>query len=169
MVVHNPWKVIGLWALLAIAAVASAPELKSTTDQSAFLPSYYESIQALEMLQEAFPQSSAPAAIIVFARHDGAPLTEGDSASVVAIGTELLGEQIKDVTAIQATPPSENRLIQIIAVQMTKVTNPNDTTQSDAVKALRGTERARGGHGPEGGYDRPGGSGAGPAGIQRKG
>ncbi|WP_327112489.1 MMPL family transporter [Nocardia sp. NBC_01730] len=137
MVVHNPWKVIGLWVLLAIAVVASAPELKSTTDQSAFLPSHYESIQALELQQKAFPQSSAPAAIIVFARADGAPLTEADAVSVASIGTELLGAQIKDVTAIQPTPPSENRLIQIIAVQMTKVTNPSDTTQSDAVKALR--------------------------------
>ncbi|MEV6323096.1 hypothetical protein AB0M45_18140 [Nocardia sp. NPDC051787] len=107
--------------LLAIAVVASAPELKSTTDQSAFLPPHYESIQALEMQQEAFPQSSAPAAIIVFARQDGAALTEGDSASVASIGTELLGARIKDVTAIQPVPPSENRLIQIIAVQMTKV------------------------------------------------
>ncbi|WP_084496805.1 MMPL family transporter [Nocardia amamiensis] len=143
VVVHNPWKVIGLWVLLAIAVVASAPELKSTTDQSAFLPSHYESIQALEMQQEAFPQSSAPAAIIVFARQDGAPLTEGDSASVASIGTELLGARIKDVTAMQPVPPSENRLIQIIAVQMTKVTNPNDTTQSDAVKALRAELKER--------------------------
>ncbi|MGO4616274.1 MMPL family transporter [Nocardia sp. 2YAB30] len=137
VVVHNPWKVIGLWVLLAIAVVASAPELKSTTDQSAFLPSHYESIQALELQQKAFPQSSAPAAIIVFARADGSPLTDADAASVASIGTQLLGAQIKDVTAIQPTPPSENRLIQIIAVQMTKVTNPSDTTQSDAVKALR--------------------------------
>ncbi|MGK8553718.1 MMPL family transporter [Nocardia gipuzkoensis] len=73
----------------------------------------------------------------MFARQDGAPLTEGDSASVASIGTELLGARVKDVTALQPVPPSENRLIQIIAVQMTKVTNPNDTTQGDAVKALR--------------------------------
>ncbi|WP_327097455.1 MMPL family transporter [Nocardia vinacea] len=137
VVVHNPWKVIGMWMLLAIAVVISAPELKSTTDQSAFLPSHYESIQALEMQQEAFSQSSAPAAIIVFARQDGAPLTEGDSASVVSIGTGLLGARITDVTAIQPVPPSENRLIQIFAVQMTKVTSPSDATQRDAVKSLR--------------------------------
>ncbi|MBF6167472.1 MMPL family transporter [Streptomyces gardneri] len=137
VVVHNPWKVIGLWVLLAIAVVATAPELKSTTDQSAFLPSHYESIQALELQQRAFPESSAPAAIIVFARKDGAPLTEADSASVVAVAADLRGAKVKDVTAIQPAPPSENRLIQIIAVQMTKVTDPSDTTQGDAVKALR--------------------------------
>ncbi|MET9287775.1 MMPL family transporter [Nocardia beijingensis] len=137
VVVHNPWKVIGLWVLLAIAVVAAAPELKSTTDQSAFLPSHYESIQALELQQKAFPDSSAPAAIIVFARQDGTPLTDADAASVVSIGNALRDAQIKDVIGLQPTPPSQNRLVQIIAVQMTKVTNPNDTTQGDAVKALR--------------------------------
>lgn len=143
VVVHNPWKVIGLWVLLAIAVVAAAPELKSTTDQSAFLPSHYESIQALELQQKAFPDSSAPAAIIVFARKDGTPLTGADAASVVSIGNELRDAQVKDVIGMQPTPPSENRLVQIIAVQMTKVTNPNDTTQGDAVKALRKELTAR--------------------------
>ncbi|MFI7671961.1 MMPL family transporter [Nocardia sp. NPDC049526] len=143
VVVHNPWKVIGLWMLLTIAVVVSAPELKSTTDQSAFLPSHYESIQALEVQQESFPQSSAPAAIIVFARADGAPLTAGDSASVASIGTELLGARIADVTVIQPVPPSENRLVQIFAVEMTKVTSPSDATQRDAVKALRAELKQR--------------------------
>ncbi|WP_051174857.1 MMPL family transporter [Nocardia exalbida] len=143
VVVHNPWKVIGLWLLLTIAVVAAAPELKSTTDQSAFLPSHYESIQALELQQKAFPDSSAPAAIIVFAREDGTPLTDADAASVVSIGNDLRNAQIKDVIGMQPTPPSENRLIQIIAVQMTKVTNPNDTTQGEAVKALRAKLKER--------------------------
>ncbi|MEU7631026.1 MMPL family transporter [Nocardia sp. NPDC049220] len=143
VVVHNPWKVIGLWVLLAIAVVATAPELKSTTDQSAFLPSHYESIQALQLQQEAFPESSAPAAIIVFARKDSAALTDADTASIVSVADELRGAQIDDVTAVQPTPPSQNRLIQIIAVQMTKVTNPNDTSQGDAVKALRAELKQR--------------------------
>lgn len=137
VVVHHPWKVIGLWLLIIVGVVAAAPELKSTTDQSEFLPSHYESIQALDMQQQAFPQSAAPAAIIVFARADGAELSTGDSAAVAAIGSKLSAANIKDVTALQPVPPSENRLIQIIAVQMTKVTSAGDMTQGDAVKALR--------------------------------
>ncbi|WP_433680997.1 MMPL family transporter [Nocardia sp. CA-119907] len=137
IVVHNPWKVIGLWLLIIIAVVASAPELKSTTDQSAFLPSHYESIQAMELQQKAFPQNEAPAALLVFVRSDGAPLSEGDSASVATIAAELNDQRIKDVIGIQAGPASENRLVQIAAVQMTKVTNAGDTTQSDAVEKLR--------------------------------
>ncbi|MEV6273991.1 MMPL family transporter [Nocardia sp. NPDC051832] len=137
VVVHHPWKVIGLWVVAIVAVLASAPEFSSTTDQSAFLPSHYESIQAMKLQEKAFPQNSAPAALIVVARQDGAPLSEADSASVLATSTELAGEHVKGVTGVHATPPSENRLIQVIAVQMDKVTNPADKTQGDAVKELR--------------------------------
>ncbi|WP_067659411.1 MMPL family transporter [Nocardia harenae] len=137
IVVHHPLEVIGLWLLLAVAVVTAAPALESTTDQSAFLPAHYESIQAMEIQQEAFPESSAPAAIIVFARADGAPLTDQDTAAVLRIGTELREATIADVTGLTPVPPSENRLIQIIAVQMTTVTDPSDPAQTDAVVALR--------------------------------
>lgn len=137
LVVHHPWKVIGLWLLIIVGVAAAAPQLTSTTDQSDFLPSHYESIQALDMQQKAFPQSAAPSALIVFERADGARLSEEDSASVASIGAKLTDANIKDVTGLQAIAPSENRLIQVIAVQLTKVTSASDTTQSDAVKALR--------------------------------
>ncbi|GAB2669288.1 MMPL family transporter [Nocardia goodfellowii] len=143
VVVHHPWKVIGLWAVAIVAVLATAPEFTSTTDQSSFLPSHYESIQAMQLQEKAFPQASAPAALIVVAREDGAPLTESDSASVLATATELAGEHVKGVTGVHPTPPSENRLIQVIAVQMDKVTNPADKTQGDAVRALREQLRER--------------------------
>ncbi|MEV6427930.1 MMPL family transporter [Nocardia sp. NPDC051463] len=143
VVVHNPWKVIGAWLLIVIAVVASAPKLTSTTDQSEFLPSHYESIQAMQLQQQAFPQSAAPAAIIVFKRADNAPLNDENAARVAAIAAQLGDEKIKDVTGIQATPPAENRLVQIAAVQMTKVTTAGDTTQSDAVKSLRDALQAQ--------------------------
>ncbi|MFI6171714.1 MMPL family transporter [Nocardia sp. NPDC051052] len=143
LVVHHPWKVIGLWLLIIVGVVATAPQLTSTTDQSDFLPSHYESIQALDMQQKAFPQSAAPAALIVVARADGAPLSDGDVASVASIGAKLTDAKIKDVTGLQAIPPSENRLIQVIAVQLTKMTSASDTTQSDAVKALRSELKAQ--------------------------
>lgn len=143
LVVHHPWKVIGLWLVLTVAVVAAAPALKSTTDQSEFLPSHYESIRAMQLQQEAFPQSTAPAAIIVVAREDAAPLTDADSAAVARIGTELRDERIEDVTALVPAPPSQNRLIQIIAVQMTEVTDPSDTAQTDAVQELRTELRER--------------------------
>ncbi|MBF6171478.1 MMPL family transporter [Nocardia blacklockiae] len=143
LVVHHPWKTIGLWVLIVIAVVATAPKLTSTTDQSDFLPSHYESIQAMRVQERAFPQSSAPAAIVVFERSDGAPLSAADSAAVQAITSQLDDAHLRNVTSIAAVPPSENRLVQIAAVQMVKVTSASDTRQSDAVKDLRAALRAK--------------------------
>ncbi|MCM6776021.1 MMPL family transporter [Nocardia sp. CDC159] len=137
LVVRHPWWTIGLWLLGVVAVVATAPKLTTTTDQSEFLPSHYESIQAMRLQEGAFPNTAAPAAIIVFERSDGAPLRDSDVATVGSITARLAEARIADVTAIQALPPSDNRLIQIAAVQMTKVTNPSDTRQGDAVKELR--------------------------------
>ncbi|MET9488571.1 MMPL family transporter [Nocardia sp. NPDC006630] len=136
-VVKQPWLVIGVWLIAIIAVVATAPKLTATTDQSDFLPSHYESIQAMELQQKAFPNSNTPAALIVFERTDGAPLTDGDVATVQAAAGKLDDQHLKDVLKVQAAPAADNRSIQIAAVAMTKVTSAGDTAQTDAVKALR--------------------------------
>ncbi|UFS96314.1 MMPL family transporter [Nocardia huaxiensis] len=135
--VRHPWKVIAAWLIAAVAVVLCAPTLTPTTDQSEFLPSHYESVQAMELQRQGFADDSTPAALIVVARADEAALSAADSAAVTALAAELSGRNIKGVTGIQATPASENRLVQVIAVQMVKVTDPTDKTQSDAVTALR--------------------------------
>ncbi|MEC3953983.1 MMPL family transporter [Nocardia sp. CDC153] len=135
--VRHPWKVIALWVLATIAIVGLAPKLTATTDQSSFLPSHYESIQAMDLQQKAFPDDVTPAALIVVERTDGAPLTAADSDRVTTVAADLSGRNIKGVTGVQATPAAANRSIQVIAVQMTKTTDPSDKTQTDAVKALR--------------------------------
>ncbi|MEV0332600.1 MMPL family transporter [Nocardia sp. NPDC050717] len=137
VVVHHPWKVIGLWVIAIVAVLSTAPALTATTDQSAFLPSHYESIQAMKLQEQAFPQSAAPAALIVAVRADGGPLSDTDSATVSAAAAALTERNIKGVTGIQVTPPSENRLVQVIAVQMAKPTDASDKTQGEAVRSLR--------------------------------
>ncbi|MFJ2837005.1 MMPL family transporter [Nocardia sp. NPDC087230] len=137
VVVHHPWKVIGLWVIAIVAVLSTAPALTATTDQSAFLPSHYESIQAMKLQEQAFPQNAAPAALIVAVRADGGPLTETDSATIAAAAGALTARDIKGVTGLQVTPPSENRLVQVIAVRMTKLTDAADKTQGEAVKSLR--------------------------------
>jgi RND superfamily putative drug exporter len=97
----------------------------------------------MKLQQQAFPQSATPAAIIVFERADGAPLHDENSADVAAIASKLNDAKIKDVTGIQVVPPAANRLVQIAAVQMTKVTSAGDTTQGDAVKSLRDALQAQ--------------------------
>src|SRR5215467_12095419 len=79
----------------------------------------------------------AAAAIIVTERRDGGPLTADDSAKVAAIAQDLAAQKVADVTAIVPTPPSANKLIQLIVVQMTPLKNPNDRSQATAVRNLR--------------------------------
>jgi RND superfamily putative drug exporter len=126
-----------VWVIAAAAIIGFAPKLTSTTDEASFLPTHYESIQAIDIQQKAFPQAATPAAIIVFERKDGGALTDADSAAVQTIAQKLSAQHIANVTAIQAAPASANRLIQIIAVQMPAQTNPNDKRQGNAVTALR--------------------------------
>jgi RND superfamily putative drug exporter len=135
--VRHPVWVIVVWVIAAAAIIGFAPKLTSTTDESAFLPTHYESIQAQDIQQKAFPQAATPAAIIVFERHDGGALTGADSAAVQTIVQKLSAQHIPDITAIQAAPASANKLIQIVAVQMPAQTNPSDKTQGNAVTALR--------------------------------
>ena len=137
VVVRHPIWVIAAWVVAAAAIIGFAPRLTATVDEAQFLPSKYESIQAMALQRQAFPQDATPAAIIVFERLDGGPLTDADSAKIVSVGQTLTAQHIPNVTAIQTAPVSANRLIQIIAVQMPALTSPGDNSQGDAVKALR--------------------------------
>ena len=137
LVVLHPWRVILLWVIAAIAVIGLAPKLTSTSDEASFLPSHYESIQAQNLQEAAFPRAATPAAIIVVERQDGAKLSTADSAKVTAIGDALAAKKIKHVTALQVGAASPNRLVQTIAVQMPRVTDPNNKSQPDAVKVLR--------------------------------
>ena len=137
LVALHPWRVIAVWVIAAIAVIGFAPHLASTTNEASFLPSHYESIQAENLQQSAFPQAAAPAAIIVVERADGAGLTAADSATVQSIASKIEQSHIADVTALQVGQPSPNKLIQTVGVQMPTENDPQDTQQTDAVKALR--------------------------------
>ena len=140
-VVRHPWRVIALWIVAAVAVIATSPGLPTTTNESSFLPKSYESIRAADLQNRAFPQTgdvTSAAAIIVFARADGAKLTSADSAKVERIATALRARQIPNIDGITAGPASPNRLVQTAMVAMpNKVLNGSGTAAGDAVKQLR--------------------------------
>ena len=136
-VAHHPWRVIAAWVVVAVAVVGFAPKLATTTDEASFLPSHYESVQALNLQESAFPQAAAPAAMIVLERADGTALTDADSAAVTALGAKLQAAHIPDVTALQVGQPAPNKALQTIGVQMPTDNDPQLKAQTDAVKALR--------------------------------
>ncbi len=140
-VVRHPWRVIALWIVAAVAVIATSPGLPTTTNESSFLPKSYESIRAADLQSRAFPQTgdvTSAAAIIVFARADGAKLTGADSAKVAQVVTALQARHIPNIVGITAGPPSPNRLVQTAMVAMpNKVVNGSGTAAGDAVKQLR--------------------------------
>ena len=141
MVVRHPWRVIALWVIAAVAIIATAPALPTTTNESSFLPSSYESIRAANLQDKAFPQAgnvTADAAIIVFARSDGQKLTSADSAKVASIAAELNSRHIKNILSVTAGPASPNKLVQTALVSMNNnILNGTSNAAGDAIKVLR--------------------------------
>ena len=57
-VVRHPWRVIVTWVIVAGAIIAFGPRLGNITqpDQTSFLPSKYESAQAMQVAKDHFTQ-----------------------------------------------------------------------------------------------------------------
>src|SRR3984957_4693323 len=140
-VVRNPWKVIAGWIVVAFIVIATAPALPTTTNESSFLPSSYESIRAQTLQSQAFPQQghvTAAASIIVFSRPDGGPLTAADQASAARVTTELNARHIPNILAVAPGVTSSNKLVQTAYVAMdNSVVNGSGSQAGDAIKALR--------------------------------
>jgi putative drug exporter of the RND superfamily len=141
LVTGHPWLVIAVWIIAAVAIVATAPALPTTTNEASFLPSSYESIKAQNLQDTAFPQAGkidAAAAIIVFARSDRGRLTSADEAKVASIASGLNDRHIKNIVSVTAAPPSPNGLVQTAYVAMSNnLVNGSGTQAADAIKVLR--------------------------------
>src|SRR5262249_7572317 len=103
VVVRYPWRVIALWIVAAVAVVATAPALPTTSTEGSCRPRDYESIRAASLQDKAFPQAgqvTAAAAIIVFSRPDHGRLTAADSAKVVSIANALSDKHIHNIVGV---------------------------------------------------------------------
>ncbi|MFD9861017.1 MMPL family transporter [Streptomyces alboflavus] len=136
-VVRRPWWIILAWVVAAGAVISLAPKLTSSSDEASFLPDHYESIRASDLQERDFPRQQNIGAIIVFQRSDGARITAADSADVTRIAKDLAAKKVKEVQAIDPGEVSPNKLVQTAIVAMPKVTDPEDTSQQDAVEQLR--------------------------------
>ncbi|GAA3200366.1 MMPL family transporter [Actinocorallia longicatena] len=136
-VVKHPVVTLVTWIVAAILIMALSPSLNTEADQGEFLPSKYESVQAMKVAEQAFPQKEDTSALIVVKRTDGAPLTEDDVAKVTAVAGAL--PKPPSVTGILTGPQAvaPNKAIQIISVPMQGQDQTAQTQQSDAVKKIR--------------------------------
>src|SRR6478609_7326257 len=87
LVARRPGLVILAWtaAIIGLAIVASAVVGKSSEtsqDQTDFLPSKYESVQAAKLAEAHFPQPTGARATLVLTRSDHAVITPADFAQL---------------------------------------------------------------------------------------
>jgi putative drug exporter of the RND superfamily len=127
--------------VISVAVVAFSPRLTDiiNADQTSFLPDTYESVQAQQLAERAFPQASAATVIGVVKRADGGPLTEADTQRVQQLAGQLGQAGIDRMMAAQTAPQavSPNRQVQLVTVAL------QGTPQDEAVVAALGEVRQR--------------------------
>ncbi|MGF1428789.1 MMPL family transporter [Kitasatospora sp. LaBMicrA B282] len=145
-VVKRAWWVIVAWIVAAVAIVATAPTLTAQTDESSFLPKHYESIQAQELQDKAFPANFTPSAILLFERTDGGKLDASDQAAMAKVTDGLTAEKIKyvqtilpvtDKPAAQGGSYSGDGKYAMSLVGFDKNTPQQGTETADTAKKLR--------------------------------
>lgn len=132
---RRPWYIIAAWVIVAVLLAAFAPGLKSTTDQSDFLPKHYESIKATDLMTSAFPQQQTEGATIVFSKAGMAPLDAADLAKAGQIAQGLhLGD---DFTTIGQLTPSPTQKVAIVNIGLKKGVTGQNQKDLDQVVDLR--------------------------------
>ncbi len=138
-IIKNRWWVIGTWLIAAILIVALSPSLSSieSTDQSSFLPSSYESVQAGAIAKQLSGQSDAPTDIVVFKNTAGTSLSDTDLSKITSIIASLNADKLDHVLAVATTPQqiAPNHTAQLATVVYTG--GPEDAATINAVKGVR--------------------------------
>jgi putative drug exporter of the RND superfamily len=142
---RRPWIVIGVWLVFAVLVIAFAPKLKATQDQSEFLPDHYESIQAADLQQKAFPQETTPGAIIVFDHEDGSKLSADDIAAMQKFADDEKSELGKAFTGFITLPQSPtgpitvapNQKVAIASLALADGVTGYEQSSFDSVETLR--------------------------------
>ncbi|WP_433285514.1 MMPL family transporter [Micromonospora sp. CA-244673] len=139
-VVGKAWWVIAGWVIAAAAIILTTPSLSDITsaDQESFLPRSYESVQATELGQKAFPQQAAATATIVVKRADGQKLTAADEAKVGQVAQSLKARNIPKTSGYLTGPPAvaPDKSVQVVNVGL-EATAPDDPALLTAVRDLR--------------------------------
>src|SRR5436309_2460874 len=120
MVTRHPWRVLAVWLAAVAVIVPLAPSLSSvsSSDQTSFLPSSYESVHAQKLADKVFPKTSGATAVFVVKRADNAKLTAADDAKVAALAQTLEADTIPSVTSVQTSaqqraPNGTAQLVQV--------------------------------------------------------
>jgi putative drug exporter of the RND superfamily len=143
-VVRHPWWTIVAWLVAAVAVIGLAPKMHTSSDQTDFLPSKYESVQASHLADKAFPSTKdkTDPEIILVKRTDGQPLTSADQRKVGEVAKALKAKNIPQVVNVLSGPQTlaKDHSSQLITVPMPTGNFNDDKTEKKnetAVKQLR--------------------------------
>lgn len=119
-VVSRPWWIIGAWVVAGFLIVLMAPQLATFTsnNNSSFLPSSYESVQAQAVAAKYFPSSSGATGTIAVSANNGGVLSTADQQKVAGLATFLDSEKIPSVASVTTSPIylSTNQKVQLVQV-----------------------------------------------------
>jgi RND superfamily putative drug exporter len=138
-VIAHPWRVIGAWAVATVAILALSPQLVTFTsnNNSAFLPSSYQSVQAQAVADKYFPSVAGASGVIAVSATDGSELSTTDQQKVAALATSLTDDKIESVASVTTSPLylSSNKKVQLVDVVFSG--KPGDKGPNSAVPVLR--------------------------------
>ncbi|WP_328957297.1 MMPL family transporter [Kitasatospora purpeofusca] len=120
-----------------IAIAVSAPKITAQTDEAAFLPKHYESIQAAQLQEKAFPANFTPSALALFERNDGAPMSEADKAATAKIIQGLTDkkiEHVEQIIAVSDQTTSKDGKYALAPIAIDKATQQSDAFGETAKK-----------------------------------
>ncbi|MGH7241203.1 MAG: MMPL family transporter, partial [Candidatus Saccharimonadales bacterium] len=139
------WWVIAIWIVVAICITAFSPKLSSVTssDQTSFLPSKYESVQAQKIADKSFPQTNDDNEILLVQRQDGSKLTAADQAKIQSIADQLKATNIHRVAAVQTSDQavSKDGTAQTVSI-LVDGQSTGDSKDVDLTNALRDKVKA---------------------------
>ena len=117
---HPIW-VIAAWLVAAVAVLALSPQLVTFTsnNNSTFLPSHYQSVQAQDVATQYFPASAGASGTLVVSATDGSELTATQQSQVNALPASLEAAKIPAVESVTTSPLylSSNKKVQLVQVE----------------------------------------------------
>lgn len=120
-VVGHPWWVIGGWVVVAVLVLTLSPQLVNYTsnNNTTFLPTSYESVQAQQVASKYFPAQSGATGTIVVTANNSSELTSADQQKVTDLAAALTADKIPNVVSVTTSPlylstDKKAQLIQVV-------------------------------------------------------
>jgi RND superfamily putative drug exporter len=140
-IVKYRWWVIAIWIIAAALVITLLPKLSSveSNNQSSFLPSTYESVQASKVAEKSFPIAESATDILVFKSKTGQALTADEQKGITAAVNTINAKHIAKVKAVVTGPQqlSPSKTVQL--AQVIYAGQSQDMSLGDSVSTLRNT------------------------------